>query len=136
MMCAETRASIYFFKMLKKPGSYGDYTFQMDIMHSQEIMERLVDKKWKATSSNISDLRVWKDKTDYKIKAFEKEVKNMGKILKNVKYDILDQVDKTERKTKDIASSLKAMGMVMNKLIPHLEKRVKEAKKIKKMFKS
>jgi hypothetical protein len=95
-----------------------------------EIAEAIIDEKWKEMKGYIEKMVEWKSKVESRILKIESENKMLRDELIALQKGMMDKVQTYDRHITDVATEIKAMERVFQKIIPSLTENVTELSRV------
>ncbi|MFT4309801.1 MAG: hypothetical protein ACMXYL_04915 [Candidatus Woesearchaeota archaeon] len=95
-----------------------------------EIAEAIIDEKWKEMKTYIEKMVEWKSRVENRILKIESETKMLRDEIIALQKGIMDKVQTYDRHITDVATEIKAMERVFQKIIPSLTENVTELSRV------
>jgi len=95
-----------------------------------EIAEAIIDEKWKEMKGYIEKMVEWKSKVETRILKIESENKLLRDEIIALQKGMMDKVQTYDRHITDVATEIKAMERVFQKIIPSLTENVTELSRV------
>lgn len=105
-----------------------DYREQIDEIEA--LIESIVDEKWQAMTSNIGDLNLWKQTIRKDVQSVKQEILRMQARVENLEKAIMGKIAQYDKNISNVGSEIKAMEMVLQKVMQPMTDNIKELQKI------
>jgi len=92
--------------------------------NTEEIVESIVDEKWRSVSKDISKFRDWQDIADSRLDKFEQGLKDLREDVESLHKAIVSKVSEYDKSLMDVGTEIKAMEKVFSKVVPDLTQSV------------
>ena len=108
---------------------------QMDREQVEEIVEAIIDEKWKEFERDIKLVIDWKDKTESKIDQMGQQIADLAGSLNTLQKSIIGKVSEYDRNLANVGVEIKAMEKVFQKVLPSLTENVNKLERMGKGYK-
>jgi len=85
-----------------------------------EIAEAIIDEKWKELKGYVEKIIEWKSKVENRIIKIEHEMESLENQVVGLQKALMQKVQNYDRHITDVATEIKAMEKVFQKIIPSL----------------
>lgn len=92
----------------------------------EELAEAIIDEKWNEIVKSINKVADWKDRTETRITKLEQKVEDLKKTIDALHAGIIGKIGEYDKNLMNIASEIKAMDMVFQKVLPVMTQNVNE----------
>ncbi|MBT5023304.1 hypothetical protein HOK51_07330 [Candidatus Woesearchaeota archaeon] len=96
----------------------------------EELVEAIIDEKWKEITANISRIIDWKEKTDIKITELETRFNGLKDNFDKLHTSILEKVGDYDKHIQDVGTEVKALEKVFQKILPGFLENINELSRI------
>ncbi|MBT7903272.1 hypothetical protein HN587_05395 [Candidatus Woesearchaeota archaeon] len=96
----------------------------------EELVEAIIDEKWKELTANISRIIDWKDKTEARITKIEADFQNLKDNFDKLHTGILEKVGEYDHHIMDVGTEVKALEKVFQKVLPGFLDNINELSRI------
>jgi len=114
-------------------GVAGQYTEEEHLLERQrleELIETIIEEKWKPLAENISKVAAWKDQAETKVQKIEAEIDLVKREISELRVAIMGKVSEYDQHITEIGSELKAIDQVFTKVVPKMTETVGELSRI------
>ncbi len=108
---------------------------QMDRDQVEEIVEAIIDEKWKEFERDIKLVIDWKDKTESKIDQMGQQISDLAGSLSTLQKSIIGKVSEYDKNLSNVGVEIKAMEKVFQKVLPSLTENVNKLERMSKGYK-
>ncbi len=105
---------------------------QVDKEQIEEIVEAIIDEKWKEFERDIKLIIEWKDKTESKIDQMDQQIKDIAGSLNNLQKSLIGKVSEYDKNLTNVGVEIKAMEKVFQKVLPSLTENVNKLERMSK----
>ncbi len=98
--------------------------------HVEELVESVVNEKWEELTSKIGDIGIWKETTKNELESIKQEILRFEQRLENLQRAVIGKVNDYSKSIQDIGADIKALELVLQKILVPLTTNVKELSKI------
>jgi len=88
--------------------------------NTEEIVESIVDEKWRSVSKEISKFKDWQDAADSRLDKFEQGLKDLREDVESLHKAIVSKISEYDKSLMDVGTEIKAMEKVFSKVVPDL----------------
>ena len=111
-----------------------DYS-QNNLDEIEELIESVVDEKWRTLIENVGDIGLWKDKVRTEILSIKQEIVRLENRFDNLQKAILGKITTYDENIIEVGSEIKALEKVFSKIIDPLTTNIRELDRITKQLK-
>lgn len=108
---------------------------QMDHEQVEEIVEAIIDEKWKEFERDIKLVIEWKDKTESKIDQMSQQISDLAGSLNTLQKSIIGKVSEYDKNLSNVGVEIKAMEKVFQNILPSLTENVNKLERMSKSYK-
>lgn len=108
---------------------------QMDREQVEEIVEAIIDEKWKEFERDIKLVIDWKDKTESKIDQMGQQISDLAGSLNTLQKSIIGKVSEYDKNLSNVGVEIKAMEKVFQNVLPSLTENVNKLERMSKGYK-
>ncbi|MFT4310508.1 MAG: hypothetical protein ACMXYC_02660 [Candidatus Woesearchaeota archaeon] len=101
----------------------------------EELIEQVIEEKWREIKQNMDKLSTWKDKVDQKMAKLEQSIAHLEHDFSQVHQAILGKIGDYDKTMTNVGSQLNAMEMVFSKSLPLFTENVQELSRISEKLK-
>ena len=105
---------------------------QVDREQIEEIVEAIIDEKWKEFERDIKLIIEWKDKTESKIDQMDQQIRDLAGSLNTLQKSIIGKVSEYDKNLTNVGVEIKAMEKVFQKVLPSLTENVNKLERMSK----
>lgn len=106
-----------------------DYS-QLNIDEIEEIIESIVDEKWRSLIENVGDMGLFKDKVRTEVISIKQEIIRLQNRFENLQKAILGKIQHYDNHMVEVGSEIKAMEKAFSKIIEPLTDNIKDLERI------
>ncbi|MGM5479941.1 MAG: hypothetical protein ACQESC_00605 [Nanobdellota archaeon] len=107
-----------------------------DQVSNEELIEAIIDEKWRELEKDIQKIIDWKNNTEKRITTMEEKVTSIKQDFDKLHENILGKVGSYDEHIQNVHSELKAMEQVFAKVLPVFTEKVNELSNISDTMKS
>ena len=96
----------------------------------EELVESIIDEKWRSLIENFGDIGLWKDRVRTEIGSIKQELRRLENRFENLQKAVLGKVTEYDKHMIEVGSEIKALEKVFEKIITPLTNNIKELEKI------
>ena len=108
---------------------------QIDREQVEEIVEAIIDEKWKEFERDIKMVIDWKDKTESKIDQMSQQISDLAGSLNTLQKSIIGKVSEYDKNLSNVGVEIKAMEKVFQNVLPSLTENVNKLERMSKGYK-
>ncbi|MBN1645675.1 hypothetical protein JW868_01395 [Candidatus Woesearchaeota archaeon] len=97
---------------------------------TEELVEAIIDEKWKDMVADIQKVIEWKNVTETKITTIEQKFKDLQSQFDNLHKALIGKISDYDKNILDVGAELKAMEKVFSNILPTFTKNVQELNNI------
>lgn len=101
----------------------------------EEIVEAIIDEKWKEFERDIKLVIEWKDKTETKIDQLEQQTRDLTTALNSLHKSLIGKISEYDKNITNVGVEIKAMEKVFQKILPSLTENVNKLERMTKGYK-
>ncbi len=101
----------------------------------EEVAETIIDEKWKELMANVSRIADWKDNTETRLTRMEQQMSDIKQSFDRLHEGILGKVGEYDKGLTNVATEIKALEKVFQKILPGFVENVNELSRITKRMK-
>lgn len=109
---------------------------QVDREQVEEIVEAIIDEKWKEFERDIKLVIEWKDKAESKIDQMDQQIRDLVNSLNTLQKSLIGKVAEYDKNLTNVGVEIKAMEKVFQKVLPSLTENVNKLERMSKGYKS
>ncbi len=103
---------------------------------TEELVESIIEEKWRESQSQMNKLLEWKDQTTVRIDKMEQSILDTKADIDNLHKAIVAKIGDYDKNLLDVGTEIKAMEKVFQKVLPELTGSVTELGRITKGMKA
>lgn len=92
----------------------------------QQVLEQIIDEKWKAASSELAALRSAERSNSNKIEQINEDMDKLSQRIDNVQNVMLGKTEDYNKTLSDVNIELQAFEKVIDRLVPTISDSIKE----------
>lgn len=115
-------------QLQRKPAQI-DYP-QTDLDQIEELIEAVVEEKWRSLIENFGNIGLWKNKIQTEVSSIKQELMRVENRLEDLQKAVLGKVDSYDKHIVEVNSEIKALEKVFQKIMDPLTTNIKELNKI------
>lgn len=92
--------------------------------HTEEIVESIIEEKWRNISKDLTKFRDWQDAADSKMDKLEQGLKDVREDVESLHKAIVSKISDYDKSLMDVGTEIKAMEKVFSKVLPDLTESV------------
>ena len=96
----------------------------------EELVEAIIDEKWKDVADNLNRIIDWKEKTEVRITEIETKLQGMKDDFDKLHTAILEKVGEYDKHIMDVGTEVQALEKVFQKVLPGFIENVSELSRI------
>lgn len=108
---------------------------QSNLDEMEELIESVVEEKWRSLVENFGDMGLWKDKVRTEILSIKQELVRLENRFENIQKAVLGKIRTYDENIIEVGSEIKALEKVFGKIIDPLTTNIKELDRITKQLK-
>ena len=108
----------------------------LDREQIEEIVEAIIDEKWKEFEEDVKKIIEWKDSTQTRINHLDQQIKDLATSLNSLHKNLLNKISDYDKNITDVGTEIKAMEKVFQKILPNLTENVNKLERMSKGSKS
>ncbi|MBI2143847.1 hypothetical protein HYU17_01690 [Candidatus Woesearchaeota archaeon] len=112
-------------------GGEGDISAKVE-----EISEAIIEEKWQDLMKDFNKVVEWKGSVEQRMAALEQRFSDLKTAFDTLQKGVVEKVSDYDKSVKDVASEMKALEQVFQKIIPTLTENVNELSRITKGMKA
>lgn len=101
----------------------------------EELIEEIIDEKWKELVKDIKKIAEWKDKTDERMIKLEQSFTDLKGNFENLHKALLGKIGDYDKNILEVGTDIKAMEKVFEKVLPRFTENVNELSRITRTMK-
>ena len=101
----------------------------------EELVESVINEKWRSLVENFGNIGLWKDKVRTEISSIKQELRRLETRFDNLQKAILGKITSYDENIKDVGSEIRALEKVFQKIIEPLTSNIKDLDRITKKLK-
>lgn len=98
----------------------------------EELVEVIIDEKWKELTEDIKKVIEWKDKSEARITKLEQQIADSKTNISNLQKSLLSKIKQYDQNIMDVGTEMKVMEKVFQKVLPTLTENVNKLERISK----
>ena len=99
---------------------------QSNLDEIEELIESVVDEKWRSIVENFGDIGLWKDKVRTEILSIKQELIRLENRFENLQKAVLGKIKTYDENIIEVGSEIKALEKVFGKILEPLTSNIKE----------
>ena len=111
-----------------------DYA-QSNIDEIEELVESVVEEKWRTLIENFGDIGTWRERTRTDVLSLKQELIRLENRFDNLQRAIIGKIKDYDENIMEVGSEIKALGKVFEKILDPLTTNIKELDRITKQLK-
>jgi uncharacterized coiled-coil DUF342 family protein len=104
--------------------------FVSERTHIEEIAEAIIDEKWEELIKNLNKISEWRDQTENKISRLEQQFSDLKDNFDKLHKAIIGKIGEYDNNIINVATEIKAMEKVFQKILPTFTENVNELSRI------
>ena len=96
----------------------------------EELVEAVIDEKWKDVVENINRIIDWKEKTESRLAEIDTKIENLKNDFDKLHTAILEKVGEYDNHITDVGTEVQALEKVFQKVLPGFMENVNELSRI------
>lgn len=100
--------------------------------NTEEMVEAIVDEKWRNFSKDITKFKNWQDASDSRVDKLEQGLKDIRADVESLHKAIVSKISDYDKSLMDVGTEIKAMEKVFSKVLPDLTESVSKLSSISK----
>jgi len=96
----------------------------------EELIESVVEDKWRSFIENFGDIAIWKDKVRTEVISIKQELVRLEDRFENLQRAVLGRIETYDKNILDVGTEIKALEKVFQNIIQPLNSNIKELSKI------
>ena len=108
---------------------------QSNLDEMEELIESVVEEKWRSLIENFGDIGLWKDKVRTEILSIKQELVRLENRFENIQKAVLGKIKTYDENIIEVGSEIRALEKVFGKIIDPLTTNIKELDRITKQLK-
>lgn len=96
----------------------------------EELIEAVIEEKWKELKRSVDKVVVWKDRTDEKLARLEQQVEDIRKEFDKLHQAVVGKIGDYDKNILEVGTQLQAMEKVFSKVLPAFTENVQELTRI------
>jgi len=101
----------------------------------EELIEEIIDEKWKELVKDIKKIAEWKDKTDERMLKLDQSFTDLKGNFESLHKALLGKIGEYDKNILDVGTDIKAMEKVFEKVLPRFTENVNELSRITRTMK-
>jgi len=97
---------------------------------TEELIEAIIEEKWKEFRQKMAKEAKWKEDTETRIVKLEQQTRDLKSTLDNLHTAIIGKIGEYDKNLLSVGTEIKAMEKVFQKILPTLADNVAELSKI------
>jgi hypothetical protein len=107
-----------------------------DIAEIEELIEQIIDEKWKEIEKNIAKVIDWKERTESDMQLLRQQITDLKDEFDSIQKAIVGKVGEYDKNLVSVGSQLAAMEKAFSKMLPSFVENVGELDRITKRLKN
>ncbi|MFH1770991.1 MAG: hypothetical protein ABH828_05565 [archaeon] len=104
--------------------------YQEKSPETEELIESIIDEKWKDFAKDINKVVDWKNRTEQKINLMEQEFSDLKTSFDKLHQAILGKIGEYDKNILNVGAEVKAMEKVFSKVLPVFTEKVNDLSKV------
>jgi DNA-binding transcriptional MerR regulator len=100
--------------------------------NTEEMVEAIVDEKWRNFSKDVTKFKDWQDATDSRLDKLEQGMKDIRADVESLHKAIISKISDYDKSLMDVGTEIKAMEKVFSKILPDLTESVSKLSQMSK----
>ena len=131
----EKRAPIPAYKQISKPlpppqPSPINIEYSSNLDEMEELIESVVEEKWRSFIENFGDIAIWKDRVRTELTSVKQELIRLEERFDNLQKAVLGRIKSYDKNILEVGSEIKALEKVFQNIIQPLNTNIKELSRI------
>lgn len=101
----------------------------------EELIEEIIDEKWKELVKDIKKIAEWKDKTDERMTKLDQSFTDLKGNFESLHKALLGKIGEYDKNILEVGTDIKAMEKVFEKVLPRFTENVNELSRITRTMK-
>ncbi len=122
------------------PNDFGNSGSQQDdagdLTQIEELIEAVIDEKWKEIERNIMKIVSWKDKIEQRISQMEQNLTDLRSDYDGLQKAIIGKVGDYDKNVLEVGTQLKAMEKAFSEVLPQFTRNINDLNRITQRVKS
>ncbi|MBW2978503.1 hypothetical protein KY304_00130 [Candidatus Woesearchaeota archaeon] len=98
----------------------------------EEMIESIVDEKWRTISKDLAKFRDWQENTDSRLDKLEQGLRDTRSDVESLHKAIISKISDYDKSLIDVGTEIKAMEKVFSKVLPDLTESVSKLSQMSK----
>ncbi len=107
-----------------------------NIENIQQILEQIIEEKWKASASELNSLRSSLNINSNSIETIKDQIEKLGQRIDSIQNTMIGKTEEYNRTVSDVNVELQAFEKVIDRLIPAISDSIKELRDLIDDFKT
>lgn len=117
-------------------GGYAQPEGAYTVEDFEEIVESIVEERWRAFIERIGDIQGWKEGIDRELARIDKRMERIDDSLNSINAALLEKVGEYGKNIKTLGSDVKAVEKALSQILDPLMRNVRELKGVTEKLKS
>ena len=106
-----------------------DYS-QSNIDEIEELVESVIEEKWRSLIENFGDIGIWKEKVRTEVSSIKQELIRLENRFEIIQKAVLGKIQNYDQNIVEVSSDIKALEKVFQRIIDPFTSNIKELQKI------
>jgi ElaB/YqjD/DUF883 family membrane-anchored ribosome-binding protein len=103
---------------------------QDDLSQIEDLIESIMEEKWKEVEENILKMLEWKNKTQTTLEQMQQQIKDVNEDVKSLQQAIVGKVGEYDKNMLNVSAQLSAMEKAFSQVLPTFVENIHELDKI------
>lgn len=104
--------------------------YQEKSPETEELIESIIEEKWKDFAKDINKVVEWKNRTEQKISLIEQEFSDLKTNFDKLHQAVLGKIGEYDKNILNVGAEVKAMEKVFSKVLPVFTEKVNDLSKV------
>lgn len=104
--------------------------YQEKSPETEELIESIIEEKWKDIAKDINKVVEWKNRTEQKISLIEQEFSDLKTNFDKLHQAVLGKIGEYDKNILNVGAEVKAMEKVFSKVLPVFTEKVNDLSKV------
>jgi DNA-binding transcriptional MerR regulator len=101
-----------------------------EVKEIEELIEQIIDEKWKDIEADIQKIIDWKSTVDTKFATMQQQIDDLRGQVGGVTGALAGKMGEYDKNVSDVGVQLKAMEMAFSKIVPQFTENINELNRI------
>jgi ElaB/YqjD/DUF883 family membrane-anchored ribosome-binding protein len=112
------------------PAFMSQQNSQDDLSQIEDLIESIMEEKWKEVEGNILKMLEWKNKTQTTLEQMQQQITDINEDVKSLQQAIVGKVGEYDKNMLNVSAQLSAMEKAFSQVLPTFVENIHELDKI------